>query len=32
MPIELGDVIPHFTALDTYGKKIDNNNYLGKKP
>ena len=32
MPIELGDVIPHFTALDTYGKKFDTNKYIGKKP
>lgn len=32
MPIELGDVIPHFTALDTYGKEFDTNKYIGKKP
>ena len=32
MPIELGDVIPHFTALDTNGKKFDTKEYIGKKP
>lgn len=32
MPIELGDAIPHFTALDTNGKKFDIQEYIGKKP
>lgn len=32
MPIELGDVIPHFTAIDTNGEKFDTLEYIGKKP
>lgn len=32
MPIELGDVIPHFTALDTNEEKFDTLEYIGKKP
>ncbi|MGL3002068.1 peroxiredoxin [Flavobacterium sp. RSSB_23] len=32
MPIELGDVIPHFTAIDTNEEKFDTLEYIGKKP
>jgi len=32
MPIELGDVMPHFTAQDTNGEKFDTKEYIGKKP
>lgn len=32
MPIELGDIIPHFTALDTNGNIFDSKDYIGKKP
>lgn len=32
MPIELGDVIPHFIAIDTNEEKFDTLEYIGKKP
>jgi peroxiredoxin Q/BCP len=32
MPIELGDVIPHFTAIDANGEEFDTKEYIGKKP
>lgn len=32
MAIELGDVMPHFTAVDTHGNTFDSRDYVGKKP
>jgi len=31
MTIELGDVMPHFTAVDTHGNTFDSRDYVGKK-
>jgi peroxiredoxin Q/BCP len=31
MAIELGDVMPHFTAVDTHGNTFDTRNYVGEK-
>ncbi|MCZ8229300.1 peroxiredoxin [Flavobacterium sp.] len=32
MTIELGDLMPHFTALDAHGNTFDSRDYVGKKP
>nr|WP_315176748.1 peroxiredoxin [uncultured Flavobacterium sp.] len=32
MAIELGDVMPHFTAVDTHGNTFYSRDYVGKKP
>ena len=31
MALKTGDVLPHFTAKDTYGNVFDSNNYVGKQ-
>lgn len=32
MALQVGDLIPHFTAKDTLGNNFDSHNYIGKKP
>ena len=32
MALQVGDLIPHFTAQDASGKEFDSQNYIGKKP
>jgi thioredoxin-dependent peroxiredoxin len=31
MALKTGDVLPHFTAKDTYGNVFDSNDYIGKQ-
>jgi thioredoxin-dependent peroxiredoxin len=31
MALKTGDVLPHFTAKDTYGNVFDSNDYVGKQ-
>ena len=32
MALQVGDLVPHFTAKDTLGNDFDSDNYIGKKP
>ena len=32
MALEVGDLMPHFTAKNTSGKDFDSSNFIGKKP